>query len=73
MKKKQTTFSRIKTFWQKEGYIDVSKIDVNRCKQTQLGLPCFWAYRYSQFTVIMNQPQNTACARGSEYVSFTCL
>ena len=26
-------------------YIDVSKIDKNRCKQTLASLPCFLAYR----------------------------
>ena len=53
--------------------IDVSKIDENHCKQTLAGLPCFWVYRYSQFTVIMHLTQNTAYACGSEYLIFTCL
>ena len=48
--------------------IGVSKIDENRCKQTLASLPCFWTYRQSQFTVIMNLPQNTAYAHGSEYI-----
>ena len=58
-------------FWLR--YIDVSKIDENRCKQTLASLPCFWAYRLSQFTVIMNLPQNTVYARGSEYVRIASL
>ena len=36
-----------------------SKIDENRCKQTLASLPCFGAYRQSQFTVITNLPQNS--------------
>ena len=53
--------------------IDVTKIDENRCKKTLAGLPCFWGYRKSQFTVIRNLPQNTANACTSDYVIFTCL
>ena len=52
-------------------HTDVSKIDENRCKQTPASLPCCGTNRWSQFTVIMNLPQNTAYACGSEYVIFT--
>ena len=50
--------------------IDVSKIDENRCKQTLANLPFLGLQVVS---VIMNLPQNTAYARGSKYVIFTCL
>ena len=51
--------------------IDVSKIDENCYKQTLASLPCFGAYRKSQFTVIMSLPQNTAYAHCSKYIIFT--
>ena len=54
-------------------HIVVLKIDENRCKQTLASLPCFGAYRSSQFTVIINLPQNTAYARGCKYLTFTRL
>ena len=53
--------------------LDVSKINENRCKQTLASIPGFWAYRKFQVTVLVNLPQNTAYARGSECVIFTCL
>ena len=46
----------------------------NPCKQTLANLPCFWSHRQSQFTVIMNLPQNTEYAFSGEYMMlFTCL